>query len=132
MKASNDFVILLQNNNSVGDGRFAFNGWLQELPNPVTKIVWDNYAAISVQSASELGVNTNDTVDITIGSRKQTFPVFIQPGMADKTIEISLGYGRTAAGAIGTGVGVNANMLIAKAPALNERFYNNASVDAAG
>ncbi len=132
MKASNDFVILLQNNNNVGDGRFAFNGWLQELPNPVTKIVWDNYAAISVQSASELGVNTNDTVDITIGSRKQTFPVFIQPGMADKTIEISLGYGRTAAGAIGTGIGVNANMLIAKAPALNERFYNNASVAAAG
>lgn len=132
MKSSNDFVVLLQNNNNVGDGRFAFNGWLQELPNPITKIVWDNYAAISVQSASELGVNTNDTIDITIGSAKQTFPVFIQPGMADKTIEISLGYGRTAAGLVGTGIGVNANVLMAKAPALTDRFYNNAKVSPAG
>lgn len=128
MKASNDFTILLQNNNGVGDGRFASNGWLQELPNAVTKMVWDNYAAISVQSASELGVNSNDMVDITIGGRKQSFPAFIQPGLADKVIEISLGYGRTAAGVVGTGVGVNANVLIAKAPALTERFYNNAQV----
>lgn len=132
MKASNDYAILLQSNNNVGDGRFASNGWLQELPNPITKIVWDNYAAISVQSASELGVDTNGTIDITIGSRKQTFPVFVQPGMADKTIEISLGYGRTAAGTIGTGVGVNANMLIAKNAPLNERLYNNAQVASAG
>lgn len=132
MKASNDFVVMLQANNNVGDGRFASNGWLQELPNPITKIVWDNYAAISVQSASELGVDTNGTVDITIGSRKQTFPVFVQPGMADKTIEISLGYGRTAAGIIGTGIGVNANMLIAKNAPLSERLYNNAQVTTAG
>jgi len=132
MKASNDFAVLLQANNNVGDGRFASNGWLQELPNPITKIVWDNYAAISVQSASELGVDTNGTIDITIGSRKQTFPVFIQPGMADKTIEISLGYGRTAAGTVGTGIGVNANMLIAKNAPLCERFYNNAQVASAG
>ncbi len=132
MKSSNDFAVLLQGNNTVGDGRFASNGWLQELPNPISKIVWDNYAAISVQSAADLGLNTNDTVDITIGSKKQTFPVYINPGMADKTIEISLGYGRTAAGAIGTGVGVNANVLIAKNPGLTERFYNNASVSAAG
>ncbi|MCC6865238.1 MAG: TAT-variant-translocated molybdopterin oxidoreductase [Ignavibacteria bacterium] len=132
IKASNDFTVLLQNNNNVGDGRFAFNGWLQELPNPITKIVWDNYASLSVQSASELGVQSNDTIDITIGSRKQTFPVFIQPGMADKTIEISLGYGRTVAGVIGTGIGVNANVLIAKNPSLSDRFYNNAHVSQAG
>jgi molybdopterin-containing oxidoreductase family iron-sulfur binding subunit len=132
MKPSNDFVVLLQNNNNVGDGRFASNGWLQELPNPVTKIVWDNYAAVSVQSASELGVNNNDTIDISIGNKKQTFPVFIQPGLADKVIEISLGYGRTVAGTIGTGVGVDANILISKNPALSERFYNNAQVSKSG
>lgn len=132
MKSSNDFVVMLQNNNNVGDGRFASNGWLQELPNPVTKIVWDNYAALSVQSASELGVDSNDTIDITIGQRKQTFPVFVQPGLADKTIEISLGYGRTAAGVIGTGIGVNPNVLMAKAPALNDRLYNNAQISKAG
>jgi molybdopterin-containing oxidoreductase family iron-sulfur binding subunit len=132
MKASNDFVVMLQNNNNVGDGRFASNGWLQELPNPVTKIVWDNYAAMSVQSAAELGVDSNSTIDITIGSGKQTFPVYVQPGIADKTIEISLGYGRTAAGVIGTGIGVNANALVAKAPVLSGRLYNNAKVTSAG
>lgn len=128
MKASNDFVVLLQNNNGIGDGRFASNGWLQELPNAITKITWDNYAAVSVQAASELGLNSNDLIDITIGNKKQTFPVFVQPGLADKVIEISLGYGRTAAGVIGSGVGVNANVLISKNPALTERFYNNAQV----
>jgi len=128
MKPSDDFVVLLQNNNGVGDGRFASNGWLQELPNPVNKTVWDNYAAISVQSASELGVDSNDIVDITIGGRKQSFPVFVTPGLADKVIEISLGYGRTAAGVVGTGVGVNANVLIAKQPKFSERLYNDAQV----
>jgi molybdopterin-containing oxidoreductase family iron-sulfur binding subunit len=104
MKASNDFVVLLQNNNSIGDGRFASNGWLQELPNTITKMVWDNYAAVSVQSASELGVDSNGLIEITIGNRKQTLPVFVQPGVADKVIEVSLGYGRTSAGVIGSGV----------------------------
>lgn len=132
MASSNDFVLLLKSNNSVGDGRFASIGWLQELPNPISKVVWDNYAAISVQSAADLGIDTNDTIEISIGSQKQIFPVFVQPGMADKTIEISLGYGRSSAGAVGTGVGVNANILIAKKPELNSRFYNNAKVAPAG
>jgi len=128
MKPANDFVVLLQNNNNVGDGRFASNGWLQELPNPISKTVWDNYAAVSVQAASELGVNSNDMVEISIGGKKQTLPVFVQPGLADKVVEISLGYGRTAAGVVGTGVGVNANILISKNPTLTERFYNNAQI----
>ncbi len=128
VRASNDYVVLLQSNNNVGDGRFASNGWLQELPNPITKLVWDNYAALSVQSAAELGVNTNDIIDISIGNRRQSFPVFIQPGLADKVIEISLGYCRTAAGIVGTGIGVNANVLIAKSPALSDRIYNDAKV----
>ncbi len=128
MKSSNDFVVLLQNNNSIGDGRFASNGWLQELPNPISRMTWDNYAAVSVHAAAELGINSNDLVEITIGNKKQTFPAFVQPGLADKVIEISLGYGRTAAGVIGSGVGVNANVLISKNPALTERMYNNAQV----
>jgi MoCo/4Fe-4S cofactor protein with predicted Tat translocation signal len=132
MKSSNDFVVLLQNNNSIGDGRFASNGWLQELPNPISRITWDNYAAVSVHAAAELGINSNDLVDITIGNKKQTFPAFVQPGLADKVIEISLGYGRTAAGVVGSGVGVNANVLISKNPALTERMYNNAQVTKTG
>lgn len=126
LKASNDFVLLLQNNNSVGDGRFAHNGWLQELPNPVSKVVWDNYAAISVQTAADLGVNESDLIEVSVPGSKQTLPVFIQPGVADKVIEVSLGYGRTTAGPVGSGVGVNVNILTAKNPALSARFYNNA------
>jgi MoCo/4Fe-4S cofactor protein with predicted Tat translocation signal len=131
LKASNDYVILLQNNNNLGDGRFAHNGWLQELPNPVTKMVWDNYAAISVQTAAGLGVNNDDLIEVSVSNNKQTLPVFIQPGIADKVIEVSLGYGRTSAGPVGSGVGVDVNKLIAKNPALTERFYNNAKVSKA-
>jgi Fe-S-cluster-containing dehydrogenase component len=85
-----------------------------------------------VQTAAEQNLDSNDLVEITIGGNKQTFPVFVQPGLADKVIEISLGYGRTNAGVIGSGVGVNANVLISKSPAITERFYNNAQVNKAG
>ena len=128
IKSSNDYVILLQGNNTIGDGRFANNGWLQELPNPVTKIVWDNYAAVSVQTAAELGINSDDIIDITIGDKKQSFPAFVQPGLADKVIEVSLGYGRTKCGIVGEGVGVNAGVLISKNPGISSRIYNNAQV----
>jgi len=128
LSASKDFVVLLQNNNNVGDGRFVNNGWLQELPHPVSKMVWDNYAAMSVQTAADLGIDSNDLIDVTIGNKKQTLPVFVQAGLADKVVEVSLGYGRTVAGVVGIGVGVNVNVLISKNTALSDRFYNNASV----
>jgi len=124
LKASNDYVLLLQNNGNLGDGRFAHNGWMQELPNPVTKVVWDNYAAISVQTAADLGVNNNDLIDVSFGEAKQTLPVFIQPGVADKVIEVALGYGRKQAGPVGSDVGVNMFALIESTPALTARFNN--------
>lgn len=128
VKAGNDFVILLQGNNTLGDGRFANNGWLMELPNPITKIVWDNYAAVSVQTAADLGINSDDLIEVSVGNKKQTFPVFVQPGLADKVIEVSLGYGRTVCGIVGQGIGVNAGVLMAKSA---ERMYNNAQVSKA-
>ncbi|MCX7878271.1 MAG: TAT-variant-translocated molybdopterin oxidoreductase [Ignavibacteria bacterium] len=128
MKASDGYVLLLQNNNTVGDGRFASNGWLQELPHPISKVTWDNYAAVSPQAASELSVNSDDLVEISVNGRKQVFPVFVQPGLADKVIEVSLGYGRTAAGVVGTGVGVDAGVLVSAKPAISDRLYNNISV----
>jgi len=129
LKVSTDYVILLQNNNTIGDGRFANNGWLQELPHPVSKMVWDNYAAVSVQTAAALGVNTNDLIEITNGPRKQNVPVFIQPGVAEKVIELTLGYGRGDAGVVGSGVGVNVNVLLAKNSPLTARFYNGVKVN---
>jgi molybdopterin-containing oxidoreductase family iron-sulfur binding subunit len=131
MNAGNDFVVLLQDNHNLGDGRFANNGWLQELPHPVSKVVWDNYAAVSVQTASELGLSNNDRIEINIDGRTAQLPVYVQPGLADKTIEIQLGYGRTKAGEIGSNVGVNANVLISKNPVLSDKLYNNATVSKA-
>lgn len=79
MQSGSDYVVILQDNHSVGDGRFANNGWLQELPHPVTRTVWDNYAAVSVQAASDLGVNTNDMLEVSVDGRSVNLPVFIQP-----------------------------------------------------
>lgn len=131
MKAADGYVLLLQDNNTVGDGRFASNGWLQELPHPISKVTWDNYAAVSPQAAAELSLNTGDILEISVENRKQNFPVFVQPGLADKVIEVSLGYGRTSAGVVGTGVGVNAGVLISASPSLTDRLYNNIYVSKA-
>jgi len=78
----------------VGDGRFANNVWLQEAPEPMTKIVWDNAALISNKSAKALGVGIGDLVTVSVDGRQITIPVFIAPGQVDQTITISLGYGR--------------------------------------
>ena len=111
LKNLSAYVLTLKNSYAIGDGRFANNGFLQELPHPVSKIAWDNYAAVSEKTAKENGLGENDLVSISVDGRKLEIPVFVQPGCADNTISIELGYGRTAAGIVGTGVGFNANVL---------------------
>ena len=110
--ASDGYVVGLNRNYYLGDGAFANNGWLQELPHPVSKVVWDNYASISTRTAKELGVDNNDRVEIALPHGRQTLPVFVQPGQADGYVSIELGYGRTNAGPIGSDVGVDANLLL--------------------
>jgi molybdopterin-containing oxidoreductase family iron-sulfur binding subunit len=109
------FTVSLRASHFIGDGRFANNGWLQELPDPVTKIVWDNYAAVSPASAAALGVTSGDHVEIALSHGKARIPVFVQPGQADNHLSISLGYGRTNAGPIGSGVGVAVGTLLSGA-----------------
>lgn len=106
------------------DGRFANNAWLQELPNSVTKIAWDNAALMSLKTAKELGLRAEsvyaagddrahlrdmdrEVVKITIQGRELEIPVWIVPGQADYSVTLSLGYGRKAAGNVGNGVGFN-------------------------
>jgi Fe-S-cluster-containing dehydrogenase component len=93
------------------DGRFANNGWLQEMPDPVTKISWDNVAQISPATAKELGVHNEDLVTIEYRGRKTEMPVWIVPGQADYSITLTLGYGREMAGRVGNYVGFNAYKL---------------------
>lgn len=92
----------------LGSGSQANNPWLQELPDPITKATWDNYAAISMSLASEKNVANGDLVTIKSGAVSITLPVLVQPGQAKNTISIAIGYGRTKAGKCAEGVGQNA------------------------
>ncbi len=86
----------------IWDGRFGNNAWLQELPDPVTKLTWENSALLSPATARKLNLNQNDLIDIRVGGAEQAggravrAPVFIQPGQAADTLHLILGYGRTA------------------------------------
>jgi len=103
------------------DGRNNNNGWLQELPDPITKLTWDNAVLISPATAKELGVFTdrnvqnqkffNFKVEITLKGRTIIGPVWIQPGMADHTVGLALGWGREKTGRVGAGAGFNAYKL---------------------
>ncbi len=125
---SKNFVLFLHDNYTVGDGRFASNGWLQETPHPASKIVWDNYAALSPDSAKELGVKNDDKIVVEVNNVKLTLPVFVQPGLADKLVAVMLGYGRTAAGVVGSNVGMNANVFISKSASVSPWLYTDAKV----
>jgi len=133
--SGNELEISILPDPSVYDGRFANNGWLQELPNPITKITWDNVALISPRTAQRLGINQGKEYnEYSGGVQGTTFvntkggnlfsdlvklnydgmeidkpvPMWIQPGQPDDVITIYLGYGRTRAGRVGTGAGYNA------------------------
>lgn len=90
------------------DGRYANNAYLQELPDPVSKVTWDNYAAINPKFAEEIGVSENGTVKVEANGYEVELPVLMQPGQALGTISIAVGYGRTKVGKAGNNVGKNA------------------------
>jgi MoCo/4Fe-4S cofactor protein with predicted Tat translocation signal len=90
---------------SLHDGRFANDGWLQELPDPLTKLTWDNPALVSPKTAETLGVAGEQVVRVEYSGRSLELPVWILPGMADGVVALTLGYGRSHAGRIGSGVG---------------------------
>jgi MoCo/4Fe-4S cofactor protein with predicted Tat translocation signal len=93
---------------SLHDGRFANDGWLQELPDPLTKLTWDNPALVSPQTAESLGLANENVVRLDYAGRSLELPVWILPGMADGVVAVTLGYGRSHAGRIGSGVGFDA------------------------
>jgi molybdopterin-containing oxidoreductase family iron-sulfur binding subunit len=91
------------------DGRHAHNPWLQELPDPITKITWDNYAQLSPGTAEALKLKQGDVVRLrAAGLPDLVLPVAIQPGLHGRTVAVALGYGRTRAGKHGTHVGQDA------------------------
>jgi len=89
------------------DGRYANNGWMQECPDPMTKIIWGNAALVSPKTARDKGFKDDDMVKINANGGSITIPVMVQPGMADNAVWLNLGYGRRSIGRVGEGVGVN-------------------------
>jgi molybdopterin-containing oxidoreductase family iron-sulfur binding subunit len=92
----------------VHDGSFANNGWLQELPAPITQMTWGNAALVSPRTAKRIAVSTGDTMTLTSGSARIAVPVYVLPGQADDTATVSFGYGRTGGESVARGVGINA------------------------
>jgi molybdopterin-containing oxidoreductase family iron-sulfur binding subunit len=117
--ADRDLEIVFQPDDALYDGRFANNGWLQELPKPQSKLTWDNAVYISPETAIRLGfagterpeLANGQMVELTYKGRKVDGPLWVLPGQANNSIMVNLGYGREHAGRVGTGVGFDAYRL---------------------
>lgn len=108
-----NFELVFNFDRKILDGRYANHGWLQEMPDPVTKINWDNALLMSPTAAREYGIKSGvqknsyvaDLVKISIGERSLELPVFVMPGLNDYSLVTTLGYGRTHAGVVGNNIG---------------------------
>ena len=110
--ASKDAIeVIFRPDPNIYDGRLSNVGWLQELPKPVTSLSWDNAAIISGATLTKLGVEEDDIIEITVGSGKVKAPVIVAPGHPDNSVTLYLGYGREAAGRVGSGAGFNAYLV---------------------
>lgn len=114
---SSDKLEIVFRPSNLHDGRFANNGWLQELPDPITKLVWDNAALMSAKTADKYNLQNGDVIELKIGNRKQAVPVeqvipaWIVPGYADNSIGLTLGYGRKNIGRIADNIGFDTYQL---------------------
>src|ERR1041384_1461486 len=112
-KELNDrLTVVLYEKIGLRDGKHANNPWLQELPDPISKITWDNYACISPKLAEKFDLEEGTIIRLGDDASAVEIPVHIQVGQHDDCAAIALGYGRTSAGKAGTGVGVNAYTLV--------------------
>ena len=111
--SSTELEIAVYEKVGLGTGSQANNPWLQEFPEPVSKACWDNYATISQPTATKLNLKQGDVVEVSAKGYKVSLPVLVQPGQAQDTVAIAIGYGRTKAGKSADGVGVNAYPFLA-------------------
>ncbi len=109
--AARPMTLLIRPDPSLGDGRHANNPWLQELPRPIGKLVWDNPLLLAPATAARLTLGNGDEVELSAGEEKLRAPVWIVPGQAEDVVVAWLGGGRTRAGSVGNGVGVDVTPL---------------------
>ena len=129
--ADTDLEIIFRCDPTILDGRFANNGWLQELPKPLTKLTWDNAVLISPATAEKLGIGYQigatggehgtvyvDVIEMAYQGRQLRGPAWILPGHADNCATLDLGYGRSRAGSVGTSLGFNAYKVLTSSAGL--------------
>ena len=119
--ATNAIELNFRRDPTIYDGQFSNNGWLQELPKPMNKLTWDNAILFGPKMAERLQIASKDVVELSlpasgpnvtgVSERKIKGPVWIQAGHPDNSVTVTLGYGRTRAGRVGTGWGFNAYAL---------------------
>lgn len=131
-KSEGEWEIVFRPDPTIFDGQFANNGWLQELPKPLTKLTWDNVAMISPSSAKKLGIDFEleeaarkpFLVELELAEREKVrAPVWVQPGHPDGAVSVFLGYGRTIAGRVGKDQGYDAYQLRS-----SEHLWNEAGL----
>jgi molybdopterin-containing oxidoreductase family iron-sulfur binding subunit len=103
--------IIFRPDPNIYDGRWSNVGWLQELPKPVTNLSWDNAALVSGATLTKLGLEEDNIIELTVNGRKVKAPVIAVPGHPDNSVTVYLGYGRQAAGRVGSGQGFNAFLI---------------------
>ncbi len=118
MQPAQGFDIVFRPDPSIYDGRYANNGWLQEVPKPITTVTWDNAILVSKATAKKLDLRNTlefegsqynvDVIHIELDGREINGPCWIVPGQPDDTLTLFLGYGREKAGRVGNGLGFNA------------------------
>ncbi len=109
---SNQILLAIYPHPHLFDGKFGNNGWLYELPHPISKIVWDNYAAISTRTAENFGLENGDLIKISNGNKTVTIPVFVQAGVSDNLICVETGFGHEECGEVGKDIGFNVSFLL--------------------
>ncbi|HOX57499.1 MAG TPA: TAT-variant-translocated molybdopterin oxidoreductase [Candidatus Paceibacterota bacterium] len=119
-----DLEVVFHSHYCVDDGRYNNNGWMQELPEPITKVTWENLVLLSPRTFENLGLVSRvvsggatkvSLVKVALGGREVVGPAWIQPGMADDVVGLALGYGRPRSGRVGSGAGYDAYRLRASA-----------------
>jgi len=129
--SSTQLELRLTLDRSVYDGRYANNAWLQEIPDTITKLTWDNAALLSPKTAKEKGITTGDMVEIKVKGEKERrlkIAAFVVPGIAENSIVVPLGYGRTFNGRVSTGTGFNGYTLLGR----DELFSLGTEIQSAG
>jgi MoCo/4Fe-4S cofactor protein with predicted Tat translocation signal len=117
---------------NIGSGEQANNPWLQECPDPITKVCWDNYVSISIPDSKEMGIQQDQMVKVSANGKSLTLPALIQPAQQKGVIAVSYGYGREKAGKVGNGVGADVYAMADTSRYLNYTISKGVSLEKVG